>query len=98
MITLKIKSLLTESNILWTGSVAPSIIPKYMNLIDIGIMPYKLSQYNQAVFPLKLFEFLAAGKSVVGMHLPSTKKYAAKSVYIHLEPKIPTNLSEHVNN
>jgi teichuronic acid biosynthesis glycosyltransferase TuaH len=56
-----------------------------MNLIDIGIMPYKSSQYNQAVFPLKLFEFLAAGKSVLGMHLPSTEKYAEESVYVHLD-------------
>ncbi len=81
----KFKSLLNERNILWTGSVAPSEVPKYMNLIDIGMMPYKSSQYNQAVFPLKLFEFLAAGKSVVGLHLPSTKKYAAESVYTHLD-------------
>jgi teichuronic acid biosynthesis glycosyltransferase TuaH len=81
----KFKDLLTESNVLWTGSVAPSDVPKYMNLIDIGIMPYKSSQYNQAVFPLKLFEFLAAGKSVLGMHLPSTKKYAEESVYSHLD-------------
>ncbi|MEH7308651.1 teichuronic acid biosynthesis protein TuaH [Neobacillus drentensis] len=81
----KFKDLLTESNVLWTGSVVPTEVPKYMNLIDIGIMPYKSSQYNQAVFPLKLFEFLAAGKSVVGMHLPSTKKYAEESVYAHLD-------------
>jgi teichuronic acid biosynthesis glycosyltransferase TuaH len=81
----KFKDLLTESNVLWTGSVAPSEVPKYMNLIDIGIMPYKSSQYNQAVFPLKLFEFLAAGKSVIGIHLPSTKKYVEESVYTHLD-------------
>ncbi|MFP5111880.1 teichuronic acid biosynthesis protein TuaH [Bacillaceae bacterium C204] len=79
------KNLLSESNVFWTGSVAPSDVPKYMNLIDIGIMPYKSSQYNQAVFPLKLFEFLAAGKSVLGMHLPSTEKYAEESVYVHLD-------------
>nr|WP_066254717.1 glycosyltransferase [Neobacillus drentensis] len=81
----KFKNLLTESNVLWTGSVAPSDVPKYMNLIDIGIMPYSSSEYNQAVFPLKLFEFLAAGKSVLGMNLPSTKKYAEESVYTHLD-------------
>lgn len=81
----KFKNLLAESNVLWTGSVAPSEVPKYMNLIDIGIMPYKSSQYNQAVFPLKLFEFLASGKSVIGMHLPSTKKYVEESIYSHID-------------
>lgn len=79
------KQLLRENNVVWTGSVAPSEVPKYMNVIDIGIMPYKASQYNQAVFPLKLFEFLAAGKSVVGLHLPSTRKYAKESVYTYLD-------------
>ncbi|RFU63983.1 teichuronic acid biosynthesis protein TuaH [Peribacillus glennii] len=79
------KKLLNEKNVLWTGSVNPFEVPEYMNVIDIGIMPYKPSPYNQAVFPLKLFEFLAAGKAVVGMHLPSTSKYAEESVYAHLE-------------
>ncbi|GHH99505.1 teichuronic acid biosynthesis protein TuaH [Neobacillus kokaensis] len=79
------KQLINEKNVLWTGSVAPSDVPKYMDIIDIGMMPYKSSQYNKAVFPLKLFEFLAAGKSVVGLHLPSTKKYAEESIYTYLD-------------
>lgn len=81
----KFKKLLNERNVKWTGSVDPSDVPRYMNLIDIGIMPYKPSQYNQAVFPLKFFEFLAAGKSVIGINLPSTKKFAEESVYAHLD-------------
>ncbi|MBI0579349.1 glycosyltransferase [Neobacillus cucumis] len=84
------KKLLTEQNVLWTGSVSPADVPKYMNLIDIGIMPYKPSQYNQAVFPLKLFEFLAAGKPVVGINLPSTKKYVQESVYSYIANNQPS--------
>lgn len=83
------KRLLAESNVLWIDSVQPTEVPKYMNLIDIGIMPYKPSQYNQAVFPLKLFEFLAAGKPVVGVNLPSTKKHAEDFVYTHLDDNQP---------
>lgn len=79
------QQLLNEPNVLWTGSVPPLEVPQYMNLIDIGVMPYKPSPYNQAVFPLKLFEFLAAGKPAVGVHLPSTKKYAEHAVYAHIE-------------
>lgn len=79
------KQLLKEKNVIWTGSVYPHDVPKYMQLVDIGIMPYKPSEYNKAVFPLKLFEFLAAGKPVVGIHLPSTKKYEQEGVYSYLE-------------
>ncbi|MBD8070882.1 teichuronic acid biosynthesis protein TuaH [Bacillus sp. PS06] len=86
---LDFQQLLKEKNVIWTGSVAPQDVPKYMNLIDIGIMPYKPSQYNNAVFPLKLFEFLAAGKPVVGVHLPSTIEYAEGMVYEHLDTNQP---------
>ncbi|MCI1858057.1 MAG: glycosyltransferase [Sporolactobacillus sp.] len=80
------KRMLTEEdNVLWTGSVDPEEVPNYVNLLDIGIMPYKASPYNQAVFPLKLFEFLAAGRPAIGVNLPSTTKYAADGVYISLE-------------
>ncbi|WP_409291952.1 teichuronic acid biosynthesis protein TuaH [Peribacillus sp. SCS-37] len=74
-----------EPNIIWTGSVKPDQVPRYMNAIDIGIMPYKESPYNRAVFPLKLFEFLAAGKPVVGVNLPSTEKYSREGIYSHLD-------------
>jgi teichuronic acid biosynthesis glycosyltransferase TuaH len=79
------KKLLEEKNVVWTGGVPSSEVPSYMSLIDIGIMPYRDSPYNQAVFPLKMFEFLAAGKPVVGVHLPSTKRYVEDGVYLHLD-------------
>lgn len=75
------KKLREEKNVLWIGSVPPEEVPQYTQLVTIGIMPYKPSVYNQAVFPLKLFEFLAAGKPAVGIHLPSTKKYDQEGIY-----------------
>ncbi|RYL89348.1 glycosyltransferase [Sporolactobacillus sp. THM7-4] len=83
------RQLLSEENVVWTGSVPPRDVPKYMNLTDIGMMPYKPSPYNEAVFPLKLFEFLAAGKPAIGVHLPSTRKYAEKGVYTCLDTSDP---------
>ena len=79
------QKLLKLPNVTWTGSVPPTLVSHYMNLIDIGIMPYKPSTYNKAIFPLKLFEFLAAGKAVIGTNLPSTKRYAENGIYTHLE-------------
>lgn len=79
------KKLCEAKNVLWAGSVSPNEVPQYTQLVSIGIMPYKLSVYNQAVFPLKLFEFLAAGKPAVGLHLPSTRKYDQAGVYRELE-------------
>lgn len=73
--------LLKEPNIRWMGSVPRNQVPAYMHMLDIGIMPYKDTPYNKAIFPLKLFEFLAAGKPVIGMNLPSTKGYVEGGVY-----------------
>ncbi|MFH0346133.1 glycosyltransferase family 1 protein [Bacillus vallismortis] len=83
------QELLGLPNVLWTGPAEPKEVPQYMELIDIGIMPYKNSSYNQAVFPLKLFEFLAAGKPVVGSNLPSTSKMQKPYVYEYVEGDHP---------
>lgn len=77
------KELLSLPNVVWLGKVNPLNVPSYMSRVDIGILPYKNSIYNQAVFPLKLFEFIASGKLVVGMNLPSTTKYSQENVYYH---------------
>lgn len=76
-------------NVLWTGAVAPEEVPAYMKLIDVGMMPYKQSPYNQAVFPLKLYEFLAAGIPVVGLNLPSTERLKENDVYEYVEGEDP---------
>ncbi|RYM06505.1 glycosyltransferase family 1 protein [Sporolactobacillus sp. THM7-7] len=83
------QQLLHEENVRWVGSVPPRDVPKYMNHIDIGMMPYKASPYNEAVFPLKLFEFLASGKPAVGVRLPSTEKYVRDGVYAHVDSNDP---------
>lgn len=81
------QQLIKEKNVLWIGSVPPHLVPMYMNTIDIGIMPYKPSYYNKAIFPLKLFEFLAAGKGVIGVNLPSTIQYKEIGIYSYMEGK-----------
>lgn len=83
------QELLKRPNVIWTGPADPDKVPEYMELVDIGIMPYKKSPYNQAVFPLKLYEFLAAGKAVVGCNLPSTSKMQQPHIYEYLEDSDP---------
>ena len=85
------KSLLKRPNVIWSGPAAPNEVPSYMQLVDIGIMPYKNSPYNDAVFLLKLFEFLAAGKPVVGCNLASTAKIKRPYVYEYVEGSDPAD-------
>lgn len=50
-------------------------VPSYVHAFDVAIIPYRESPYNRASFPLKFWEFLAAGKPVVASGLPSLEAY-----------------------
>ncbi len=76
--------LLSQKNVHWLGSVDHSLVPHYLNQCDIGLLPFKDIEYNKAVFPLKLFEYLAAGIPVIGCGVPSTHEYVEEGVYLFL--------------
>lgn len=46
----------------------------------VGIIPYHLNQYTTGVFPMKVYEYLAAGLPVVATHLPSISDRAIAGV------------------
>jgi glycosyltransferase involved in cell wall biosynthesis len=46
----------------------------------IGIIPYHLNQYTTGVFPMKVYEYLAAGLPVVATELPSLSGRAIPGV------------------
>lgn len=45
-------------------------LPRYVAGFDIGLIPYVANDYTRSCFPLKLYEYLAAGKPVVATGLP----------------------------
>lgn len=45
----------------------------YLRAIDVGIVPYGNTQFNRNSFPMKTFEYLAAGKPVVSTPLPAVR-------------------------
>ena len=84
----EVEELLTRANVHWLGGVEPEAVPRYMRSLDVGLLPYKEIDYNRAVFPLKLYEYLAVGLPVVGCGLPSTEKYVADGVYSHTRAEV----------
>lgn len=79
------ETIIGKENIYWCGGIRPEAVPAYMRCLDVGLLPYKEIEYNRAVFPLKLFEYLAAGLPVAGCGLPSTEKYCADGIYLHVK-------------
>ncbi len=69
------------SNIHLLGEKAHSELPVFLSNFDVCIIPFKQSPLTQAVNPVKLFEYLSAGKPVVSTRLDEISHYKD---YVHL--------------
>lgn len=44
-------------------------LPNYMRGLDVGLLPTLVNQYTDSMFPMKYFEYIAAGLRVVSTGL-----------------------------
>ncbi|AIM16351.1 hypothetical protein HW35_08800 [Bacillus sp. X1(2014)] len=79
-----LEKLLELENVYYLGAVKPDKVPQYMRCLDVGLLPYKEIEYNKAISPLKLFEYIAAGIPTIGCGLPMTTKYHKEGIYTHI--------------
>jgi len=70
------------SNIVTVGAKPYGILPSYLSNIDVCIIPFKLNDITLASNPIKMYEYLAAGKPVVSTALPEVVKVASDLVYV----------------
>jgi len=63
------------SNIHLLGEKAHSELPAFLSNFDVCIIPFKQSPLTQAVNPVKLFEYLSAGKPVISTRLEEISHY-----------------------
>lgn len=52
-------------NVIFTGSKPLSELPAYLQHVHCTIIPYKRNKLTESIYPLKINEYLAAGKPVV---------------------------------
>jgi glycosyltransferase involved in cell wall biosynthesis len=57
-------------NVNWVGFKPYDDLPAYVAEFDVALIPYVANDYTRNCFPLKLYEYLAAGKPVVASGLP----------------------------
>lgn len=62
-----------RANVHWTGRKPVAEVPSYLRVIDVGLTPYVISDFNRASFPIKTLEYLGAGCGVVSTRLPATE-------------------------
>lgn len=62
-------------NVHLLGPRAYGQLPYYMAHCDVAVLPIARNAYTDAMFPMKFFEFLAAGLPVVGSRIPALAEF-----------------------
>ena len=57
-------------NVKFFGKVSHDKLPTYLKEFNIGIVPFIVNELTEAVDPVKVYEYMAAGKPVVTTNLP----------------------------
>ncbi|MBC8492492.1 MAG: methyltransferase domain-containing protein [Chloroflexi bacterium] len=73
--TLKQSGIASQPNIIWLGPRPHNIVPHYLRYFEVATIPFKVSNITLSTSPIKLFEYLAAGKPVVTTAMPECRKY-----------------------
>lgn len=63
------------SNVYMLGYRKPAELPGYLKAFDVALIPYVLNERTAAINPLKLYEYLAAGRPVVATALPELSRF-----------------------
>jgi glycosyltransferase involved in cell wall biosynthesis len=73
--TARLVELLSKPNVFHLGSCRYADLPVLMKGLDVGLIPARLNRYTASMFPMKFFEYLAAGVSVVATELPALQEF-----------------------
>lgn len=58
------------TNVFFVGQRPHHELPGFIQAFDVGIIPYRVTEYTRHVYPSKLNEYLAMGKPVISTALP----------------------------
>ena len=69
------KALADLSNVEFTGEVSYAKLPFYLHSFDVCLLPFQVIPLTLATNPVKVYEYLAAGKPVVCVDLPEISQF-----------------------
>jgi teichuronic acid biosynthesis glycosyltransferase TuaH len=79
----RLKTLLGRSGVEWVGRIVPpEQVARELSSARVGLTPYLINSFNQASFPLKTFDYLAAGLPVVSTAIDASRWLATKHIRI----------------
>ncbi|MDE4541459.1 glycosyltransferase [Thermoanaerobacterium sp. R66] len=96
---LNTKKVPIRKNIFYLGEKKYDVLPNYLQYFDVTIIPFKVTTMTEGADPIKMYEYLSAGKQIVSSKLPSIIKcdgiYSAndKEEFAYLIKKAIENVS-----
>ncbi|GAB2586992.1 hypothetical protein GCM10027066_30460 [Dyella jejuensis] len=63
------------TNIQFTGEVPYAKLPFYLSSFDVCMLPFQIIPLTLATNPVKVYEYLSAGKEVVSIMLPEIRQF-----------------------
>jgi teichuronic acid biosynthesis glycosyltransferase TuaH len=81
-----------RENVVWMGPQPFEVLPGLLAQADVGLVPYADTPFNQASFPLKTVEYLAAGLPVVATDLSAIRWLDAPVEHLRIA-STPTDFS-----
>jgi glycosyltransferase involved in cell wall biosynthesis len=66
-----VSALAAETNVHLLGPRSYSELPAVLRAADAGLIPYARNELTESIFPMKVYEYLAAGLPVVATPLPA---------------------------
>jgi glycosyltransferase involved in cell wall biosynthesis len=69
------RQLHTMPNVFFLGQKELRSLPTYLKAINVALIPYLIGGHTLTVYPLKLHEYLAAGRAVVATALPELRPF-----------------------
>jgi teichuronic acid biosynthesis glycosyltransferase TuaH len=65
-----------QKNVFMPGAVPYAEIPSVMRQFDVCIVPHQESEFTESLNPIKLWEYLAAGKPIVSTNVAGFRRYS----------------------
>jgi teichuronic acid biosynthesis glycosyltransferase TuaH len=82
----RLEALLQHPSVEWLGRVSPQQVACELQAVRVGLTPYGTTAFNQASFPLKTLDYLAAGLPVVSTDLDASRWLATEHIRIAATP------------
>jgi len=95
----QVKKEYNQNNLLFVGQKPHKEIPHYLKAADVLVLPNKKGSDHSEKFtsPLKLFEYMAAGRPIVASDLPTIREVLNEGNVIFVVPNSPEDLASGIN-